>query len=119
MEPTPEQRERWDLEQIQQTKSRLNARPIGSVIRRLLNSKHYGGIQSAQSLKDIWSQIVGEKLQASTRLGKVTRGALLVEVNSSQALQELHFQQATILKRIQTELPEQKIVRLNLRSATF
>lgn len=119
MEPTPEQRERWDLEQIKQSKSRLNARPIGSVLRKLLNTKGYGAIKSAQSLQDIWSEIVGEKLLPVTRLGKVTRGALLVEANSSQALQELHFQQTAILKRLQAELPEQKITRLNLRLATF
>lgn len=119
MEPTPEERERWELQQIKQSHSRFYARPIGSVMRRLLNSKNYGAIQSSQNLQDVWPQIVGEKLVAATRLGKISRGALLIEANSSQALQELHFQKATILKRLQAELPEQKILRLTLRSATF
>ena len=119
MEPTPEEREQWDLQQIKQSHSRFYARPIGTVMRRLMNSKNYGAIQSSQSLQDVWPKIVGEKLVAATRLGKISRGALLIEANSSQALQELHFQKATILKQLQVELPEQKISRLTLRSATF
>lgn len=119
MEPTPEQRERWELEQIKQSQSRLNAKPIGSVMRRLLNTKGYGAVKSSQSLEETWPKIVDAKLISSTRLGKISRGALLVEANSSQALQELHFQQRTILKRLQTELPEQKITRLTLRLASF
>jgi hypothetical protein len=119
MEPTDEQREKWELQAIKQSQSRLNARPISSVMRRLLSSKDYGAIQSTQSLVDTWPKIVGDKLAAATRLGKISRGALLVEANSSQALQELHFQQTTILKRLQAELPEQKIQRLSLRMATF
>lgn len=119
MEPTPEQVEQWELQQIKQSHSRLYAKPIASVMRRLLSTKGYGAIQSAQSLQDIWPKIVGEKLISTTRLGKISRGALLIEVNSSQALQELHFQKATILKRLQADLPEQKIQRLTLRMATF
>ncbi len=119
MEPTPEERERWELEQIKQSHSRLYARQIGTVVRKLLTTKGYGAIQSTQSLQETWAGIVGEKLAAATRVGKISRGALLVEANSSQALQELHFQNQTILKRLKAELPEQKINRLNLRTATF
>lgn len=119
MEPSPEQREQWELQQIKQSQSRLNARPIGSVMRKLLNSKSYSAIQSANSLQTIWPTIVDVQLVQATRLGRVSRGALLIEANSSQALQELHFQSRTILKRLQAELPEQKIIRLQLRMATF
>ena len=119
MEPTAEQRELWELQQIKQSQSRLNARPMSSIMRRLLSSKAYGAIQSSQNLQELWPKIVGEKLVASTRLGKISRGALLVEANSSQALQELHFQAGVILKRLQAELPEQKIVRITLRMGTF
>ncbi len=52
MEPTPEEREQWDLQQIKQSHSRLFARPIGSVMRKLLSSKSYGAIQSSKSLSD-------------------------------------------------------------------
>ncbi len=119
MEPTPEERETWDLQQIKQSRSRLHARPIASVMRRLLNTKGYGAIQAAHDLEGTWLKIVGEKLGPATRLGKIARGVLLVEVNSSQALQELHFQQTRILKQLQSELPEQKIERLNCRIASF
>lgn len=119
MEPSPEQREKWELQQIKQSQSRLNAKPIASVMRKLLNSKSYGAIQSSQSLNDLWPMIVDVQLARSTRLGRVSRGALLIEANSSQALQELHFQSRTILKRLQAELPHQKIIRLQLRMASF
>ncbi len=84
-----------------------------------MNSKNYGGKFQSSNLYKMSGQDrgrqTGRRHQARQNLTRV----LLIEANSSQALQELHFQQATILKRLQAELPEQKITRLNLRAPPF
>jgi predicted nucleic acid-binding Zn ribbon protein len=118
-EPTPEEREQFDLAQIKQSNSRLFARPISSVMRKLLAEKGYGAVEAAQGLIDVWPSLVGAKLAAATRVGKVSKGVLHVEVNSSLALQEVHFQKSTILKALQTQLPAHKITDLRFRIAAF
>lgn len=117
-EPTPEEKEKWNLAQIKQSHSRLFARPIGSVMRKLLAEKDYGSVQSAQELADAWNRIVGLPLAQSTRPGKVAKGVLMVEVASSLALQEIHFEKNRILKALQAELPACKLVDLRFRIVT-
>ena len=117
-EPTPEEREQWDLAQIKQGNSRIFARPISSVMRRLLAEKGYGAIESAQELLDAWPVIVGERLAKLTRPGRVAKGVMLVEVANSQALQEIHFEKTKILKAIQRDLPAHKVTDLRFRVVT-
>ena len=117
-EPTPEEVERWELAQIKQGHSRLFARPIGSVMRKLLAEKDYGAAQSAQDLADVWTRIAGPTLAPVTRPGKVSKGVLLVEVANSLALQEIHFQKTKLLKALQTELPAHKVTDLRFRIVT-
>lgn len=117
-EPTPEELERWELAQIKQGRSRLFARPIGSVMRKLLAEKDYASAQSAQDLADVWTRIAGPNLAPVTRPGKVSKGVLLVEVANSLALQEIHFQKTKLLKSLQTELPAHKVTDLRFRIVT-
>lgn len=117
-DPTPEEREQWDLAQIKQGNSRLFARPIGSVMRKLLAEKDYASQQVAQDLQVAWQRAVGPTLTKTTRLGKVAKGVLLVEVSNSLALQEIHFQKTRILKTLQSELPAIQLVDLRFRVVT-
>jgi predicted nucleic acid-binding Zn ribbon protein len=117
-EPTPEEREQWELAQIKQSNSRLFARPIGSVMRKLLSEKGYGAIESAQEMLDAWPAMVGERLAKVTRPGRVAKGVLLVEVANSQALQEIHFEKTKILKAIQRDLPAHQVTDLRFRIVT-
>ena len=117
-EPSPEELEQWELSQIKQGHSRLFARPIGSVMRKLLAEKDYGSLQSAQDLSDGWTKVVGPTLGKATRVGKISKGVLLVEVANSLALQEIHFQKSRLLKALQAELPAHKINDLRFRIVT-
>lgn len=114
-EPTPEQQEQWDLAQIKQGNSHLFARPIGSVMRRLLAEKGYASVESVQQLADAWTKIVGPVLAGLTRPRKVSRGVLMVDVANSQAMQEIHFQKAKLLKQLQVELPAYTLKELRFR----
>ncbi|MCA9133767.1 MAG: DUF721 domain-containing protein, partial [Planctomycetales bacterium] len=90
-EPTAEQREAWDLAQIRQRRSHLHAKPIGSVVRRLMASTGYGETQAVEQLRQQWNAAVGEQLAGMTRPGNVARGVLYVYVSNSAVMQELHF----------------------------
>jgi hypothetical protein len=101
-EPTAAEREAWDLAQIHQRRSRLTAKPIGSVVRRLIESSGYAETQSAAELQSHWEQTVGPMLASLTRTGGVTKGILLVIVANSATMQELHFRKKQVLASLRT-----------------
>lgn len=101
--------EQWELSQIRQFKSRLNAKPIGSVMRKLMTQRGYGQTQAAEQLAEYWPLAAGEVLAVQTRPGNVSRGILTVHVTDSVAMQELNFVKKQIIARLQKELPEMKI----------
>jgi len=117
-EPTPEQQEQWELQQIKQSNSRLFARPIGSVMRKLLAEKGYAAVQASQELAEAWPHAVGESLAKYTRPGKLARGVLSVEVANSLVLQEIHFEKNRVLKALQVALPAHKLSDLRFRVVT-
>ncbi|MFO1063628.1 MAG: DUF721 domain-containing protein [Pirellulales bacterium] len=114
-EPTPEQIEAWELGQIKQQKSRLYARPIGSVMRRLMSERDYGAVESSQNLIDAWAAAVGPERVTNTHPVKVTKGVLQVDVADSSTLQEMHFDRLRLLKSLQAALPEFKITDIRFR----
>jgi hypothetical protein len=114
-EPTPEEQEKWDLAQIRQQPPRLFAKPIGSVMKKLLAERDYAATQSSSNLLDAWQEAAGTRYLTSTRPGKVTRGVLQVEVASSVILQELHFEKSRILKVLVEKLPEFKLTDIRFR----
>lgn len=118
-EPTPEEQERWDLAQIKQGNSRLFARPIKSIVRRLLSKEGYGAIESMQQLLDQWPSIVGEELAKVTRPQKVSRGVLVVLVQNSQANHEINFQKTKILTAVQAAAPGVKLNRVRFQVVEY
>ncbi len=118
-EPTPQEREAWDLAQIRQRKSRLIAKPIGNVIRGLLSSTGYAETQAAALLQQQWEAAVGAELSAVSRPGNVTRGVLQVYAASSPAMQELHFRKKQILAGLTANPALSQIRELKIRVGTF
>lgn len=118
-EPTAEQQEAWNLAQIHQRRSRLVAKPIGGVIRRLLSSSGYAESQSAAQLQAQWEQAVGPQLAKLSRPGNVSRGVLLVEVANSALMQEIHFRKKQILTAFHGQAATQKITGLRIRIGKF
>ncbi len=114
-EPTPEQREAWDLAQIHQRRSRLVAKPIGTVMRRVLASSGYGETQAAAQLQAAWEQAVGAELAQLSRPGNVSRGSLQVHVANSAMMQEVHFRKKQILAALQKQAGTLKITDLKIR----
>ncbi len=118
-EPTPEEREKWELAQIKQGHTPFFARPIRSVMRKLMNERGYASVESSGELVDAWPEVAGARLAGSTRVGKIAKGVLLVEVNSSMALQEAHFDKQRLLRSLREKLPHVSITDLRFRMASF
>ena len=114
-EPTAEQREQWDLAQIKQRRSRLGAKPIGGIVRRWMSDTGYGETQANEGLCAAWLRAVGPELDRCSRVGTLSRGALLVQVDNSAVAQELHFRKRQILARLATELASDTISDLKIR----
>ncbi len=115
LEPTEEEIEAWNLAQIHQRRSNLHAKPIGSVIRKLMSQRGYAAIQATSELHEKWGEIVGEVLAQRTCPGNVSRGTLLVIVNDSGSMQELSFRKKQILAELKAKLPEAKVEELRFR----
>lgn len=114
-EPTPEQQEAWELSQIRQRRSRLNAKPIGRVVRNLMASSGYGEIESREQLLQHWRAAVGPELANHTAPARLARGVLHVQADNSSIMQELHFRRKQIVSALQRQLGAATITDLRIR----
>ncbi|MEM8736720.1 MAG: DUF721 domain-containing protein [Planctomycetota bacterium] len=105
----PQTDEEWELASIRQRPSRLNPKPIGSVVKRLLAQRGYGETRSNQRLAEEWARAAGSDLAKLTKPANIVRGNLVVYAQNSAAMQELAFSQPQILKALQQGLPEMNI----------
>ena len=111
--------DQWNLSQIRQRPSRIQAKSIGSVVRRLMSQSGYGQTQQHADLKDVWSAAVGETLAKLTQPGNISRGLLQIHAANSTAAQELMFQKPQVLAQLKTELPQLGIRDMKIRVSTF
>lgn len=111
--------EEWHLSQIKPRKSRVQPKPIGGVIRRLMAQKGYGQTQVAESLSEAWKAAVGKELSELTRPGNITRGVLQVHAADSATCMELDFVKHGVLRQLQEQLPELKIRDIKAKISTL
>ena len=95
--------------------TRLGATKVSSLLQRVIQQRGYAAVQSADLLRDAWREAVGSDLAVQTRIGNVSRGSLIVFVPSPVVRTELEFRKATVLRQLQTRLPEFGIHRLTIR----
>ncbi len=88
---------------------------IGMLIGRLMARRGYAQVFASDALQAVLEAEVGTPLAASVRAGKVRGGVLQIFASDSVTLQELTFRKRSILKRIQADLPENKINDLRFR----
>jgi predicted nucleic acid-binding Zn ribbon protein len=97
-----------------QPPGRRGPQKIGDIVSGLLARKGYARVQSASACEAAWKEAAG-KLAEHSRPGNIKRGVLEVIVRNSAALQELTFQKKKLLKRLQEQLPEEKLTDLRFR----
>src|SRR3954469_15697813 len=87
---------------------------IGDILSQLMARRGYARTMAADNYAEAWQAAVGEKLVKFTRAGQIRRNVLEVIVANSTMLQELGFQKAAILAKLQALLPDE-----NLRDLKF
>lgn len=107
-EPSPEEQEKYDLQQIKQRPSRYQAKPIAGAIRQMMVRRGLGQTQAAQELLSVWVSIAGP-LASVSRPANIARGILQVFVQDSSALQELHLQRRVLIEQLSQAMPQLKI----------
>lgn len=58
-----------------------------------------------QQVLNLWPTVVGEELAARTKATKVVRGVLYVHVDHGAWMQELHFIEKDLLRKLRAQSP--------------
>lgn len=85
---------------------------VGDLLPTVLKSIGLGQRLKEQEILGIWAQVVGEEVAARTQPLRVDRGVLYVRVDHSAWLQELHFMEKEILKKLKEKAPDIELVRI-------
>ncbi len=83
--------------------------PIGDILAQLLARRGYARQNGAAACAAAWHEAAGEMLGKYSRPGNIRRGALEVFVANSTLLQEMAFQKAGLLEKLQRLLPDESI----------
>ncbi|MFM7055887.1 MAG: DUF721 domain-containing protein [Planctomycetota bacterium] len=91
---------------------------LGHLVQRLIRTRGLLERSATDVLNDAWKQAVGPDLAPHSRAVKIRNGVLEVAVSNSAALQEIHsYHQESILRHLQTTLPDSGIRALRCRRA--
>ena len=93
-------------------------RRIDSLVSQLMSRRGYAQVAANEALQQVMTSEVGEALAGTFQVGNLKRGVLQVYVNDSVTMQELNFRKRAILKRIHSDMPENKITDLRFRVQT-
>jgi hypothetical protein len=90
-------------------------RRIGSLVSQLMSRRGYAQGAVNQELHQAVASVIGGQLGSDIQIGNLRKGVLQVYASDSVTLQELNFHKRAILKRLQQELPQNKVTDLRFR----
>lgn len=90
-------------------------RRIGSIVGQLISRRGYAQVSANEAIYQLMVMEVGPELGGGLQVGNLRQGVLHIYASDSVTIQELNFRKRGILKRIQRELPENKIKDLRFR----
>ncbi len=93
----------------------LQGRSIRHVVARLVTDKQYAATGARDALLTAWRDAAGPALAPYSLPGKLSRGTLHVVVQDSATMQEIMFQQAAIVQRLQARMEGVDIARIQCR----
>lgn len=89
--------------------------PLASALSELIALRGYARVEEHRQYRTAW-QTVAAEWTTHTRVSRVTRGQLIIEVDHGSLLSELTgFHGPGLLARLQTEFPTLKIKSLKFR----
>lgn len=102
----------------QQDAEKPRVRRIGSIVGQLISRRGYAQVSANEAIHQLILAEVGTDLGTGLQVGNLRQGVLHLYASDSATLQELNFRKRGILKRLQRELPENKIKDLRFRIQT-
>jgi predicted nucleic acid-binding Zn ribbon protein len=69
-----------------------------------------------QKVLSLWPTVVGNELAARTKATKIDRGVLYVRVDHGAWMQELHFIEKELLRKLRAQAPGVKLTKIRFSS---
>lgn len=89
---------------------------LSAALTELIALRGYARIEEYKQFRRAWAAVAGEPLSRQTKVSRVLRGQLVIEVDNGALLSELSgFHSAGLLSRLQTEFSDLKIKGLKFR----
>jgi hypothetical protein len=89
---------------------------LSAALTELIALRGYARIEEYKQFRRAWAAVAGKEYLQQTKVSRVLRGQLVVEVENAPLLSELSgFHAAGLLSRLQTEFSELKIKGLKFR----
>ena len=112
--------EQYDLQKAHEhteTYRRYERKPkqAKDLLSQLISRRGFTHEQFNEELQKAWQSVTGKRFAGKTLATVIKRGSLEVLVESSPAMQQLAFDKAGLLKKIQKELPDAKIKSLRFK----
>lgn len=90
--------------------------PLASALSELITLRGWARAGGDSRLADAWNAVAGEQAAKQTRVLKLNRGVLHVDVTNAPLLSELvSFHHQDLLERLRVDYPELKIKNLKFR----
>jgi predicted nucleic acid-binding Zn ribbon protein len=89
---------------------------IGELLPQILNKLGLDQRFKEQQVLDFWPAVVGEELAARTRATRVENGVLYVHVDHGAWMQELHFIEKELLRKLRARSPGVKLKSIRFSS---
>jgi predicted nucleic acid-binding Zn ribbon protein len=93
---------------------------LGNILAELFVARGWGRRQERSRLESAWSAVVGAEQATQTRIGRLVRGLLEVQVSNGVLLQELAgFHKRRLLEQLRGRLPDVTIHDIRFRAGTW
>lgn len=89
---------------------------LADALNEVIQKRGINRMQGDRQLHETWRAVAGEQIASNTKVGEVRGGSLHILVGNSPLLGELvSFHQKSLLKAMQTALPNMKLRSLKFR----
>src|SRR4028118_2112533 len=85
---------------------------VAHIVNGVLDARGWRGKVLEQMAVEIWPEVVGEQIARNTIAQRFKNGVLYVRARSPQWTQELHFQEARIVARLNGRLRQQIVQKI-------
>ena len=92
--------------------ARRSFTPVGNVLPSVLRELGLDKRFSERKLVEIWPEVVGDALARRARATRYEKGVLFVHVDHGAWMQELHFMEKELVRKLRAACPDVDLVRI-------